>query len=86
MTAHLVRVGVREFRDELARYLESDAPLAITRHGQTVGYYIPARAPRDEKELDALRRGVEHLEALLNEQGVSVEEILREFRARRARR
>jgi hypothetical protein len=31
-----VRVGMREFRDKLATYLlESDAPVAITRHGDT---------------------------------------------------
>jgi len=44
-----VRVGIREFRDKLASYLlESDAPMAITRHGDTVGYYIPARRKRSE--------------------------------------
>jgi PHD/YefM family antitoxin component YafN of YafNO toxin-antitoxin module len=85
MSASIVQVGAREFREELARYLESESPLAITRHGRTVGYYIPARAPGDEAELDSLRRAVERLEALLEEHGVSVEEVLREFRARRAR-
>jgi len=86
MGANVVEVGVREFRDELARYLESETPLAITRHGQTVGYYIPARAPRDAEALDGLRRAVERLETLLGEHQVSVEEVLGEFRARRARR
>jgi PHD/YefM family antitoxin component YafN of YafNO toxin-antitoxin module len=39
-----VKVGIREFREKLASYvLESDTPVAITRHGDTVGYYIPAR-------------------------------------------
>ena len=39
-----LKVGIREFRDKLASYLlESDVPVAITRHGDTVGYYIPAR-------------------------------------------
>jgi hypothetical protein len=36
------RVGIREFRDKLATYLlESDKALAITRHGDTIGYYLP---------------------------------------------
>lgn len=86
MSAKVIEVGVREFREELARYLESESPLAITRHGRTVGYYIPTRARRDEEELDTFRRAAERLEALLSEHGVSEEEIVREFRARRARR
>jgi hypothetical protein len=28
----------REFRENLAGYLESDKPLAITRHGETLGF------------------------------------------------
>ena len=43
------RVGIREFRDKLATYLlESDKALAITRHGDTIGYYLPARRKRTE--------------------------------------
>lgn len=39
-----IRVGIRDFRENLATYLlESDSPVAITRHGDTVGYFIPAR-------------------------------------------
>ena len=38
-----VRIGIREFREKLAGYLESDQPLAITRHGETLGFYIPAQ-------------------------------------------
>ena len=35
-------LGIREFREKLASYLlESDVPVAITRHGDTVGHYIP---------------------------------------------
>ena len=34
-----VRVGMREFRSKLAQYLlEADTPIAITRHGETVGF------------------------------------------------
>ena len=33
-----LKVGIREFREKLASYLlESNKPLAITRHGDTVG-------------------------------------------------
>lgn len=51
-----VRVGIREFREELASYLlESETPVAITRHGDTVGYYIPARRKGSDAERAALR-------------------------------
>jgi hypothetical protein len=46
-----VKVGIREFREKLANYLlESDVPVAITRHADTVGYYIPARRKRTETD------------------------------------
>ena len=36
-----LKVGVREFREQFARFLESDAPVAITRRGETLGVYVP---------------------------------------------
>ena len=30
------KVGIREFRENLADYLESKTPVAITRHGATI--------------------------------------------------
>ena len=37
-----VKAGaIEEFRSELAQYIASNTPVAITRHGQTVGYFIP---------------------------------------------
>ena len=38
-------VSTREFRTDLAKYLESQEPLAISKHGRTIGYYIPAQQP-----------------------------------------
>lgn len=84
MSEHLIRVGSREFRENFAGYLASPAPVAITRHGQTVGYYIPASRNVDEEDLGALKRAVEQLKALLVEHRISEEEVLREFRAQRA--
>ena len=34
-----IKVGVREFRENFAAFLESDTPIAVTRHGETVGIY-----------------------------------------------
>ena len=80
-----IRVGVREFREDMARYLDSPTPVAITRHGQTVGYFIPVRAQIDQAELLALKRAVEQLEVLLAEHGMTEDEVVHELRARRAR-
>ncbi len=85
MFGPLIHVGVREFREDLAEYLDAPSPVAITRHGQTVGYYVPARGKVNEQELAALKEAVSQLAALLAEHGITEGEVVREFRARRAR-
>ena len=80
-----VKVGIRKFRDKLASYLlESDAPMAITRHGDTVGYYIPARRKRSESERDALRQVATRMQGMLAAEGISEDEILADFKKWRA--
>jgi len=82
-----VKVGIREFREKLASYmLESDAPVAITRHGETVGYYIPARRKRSDTERTALKEAASQLQKMLKAAGVSEEEIVADFRRSRAGR
>jgi PHD/YefM family antitoxin component YafN of YafNO toxin-antitoxin module len=81
-----VKVGIREFRDKLASYLlESDAPMAITRHGDTVGYYIPARRKRSENDRDALRRAATRMQGMLAAKDISEDELLAAFKKWRAR-
>ena len=36
-----IKVGVKEFRERIAAFLVSDVPVAVTRHGETLGIYIP---------------------------------------------
>ncbi len=80
-----VKVGIREFRENLANYLlESESPLAITRHGDTIGYYIPARRKRTEAEKAALREASAQLQKMLAEEGLSEDEILEDFKKWRA--
>ena len=63
-----VRVGIREFRENLATYLlESSSPVAITRHGDTIGYYIPARRTRSEGDRLALKEAAGRLAAMLDD-------------------
>lgn len=76
-----IKVGIRDFRENLATYLlESAAPVAITRHGDTVGYFIPARRKRSEAERMALKEAAAQLDALLASKGISEEEIVADFK------
>lgn len=78
------KVGVKEFRAKLPSYLESLSPVAITRHGETIGYYIPTRHRRNQPELDALKEATAKLEAMMSEMGVSEDDIVADFKLRRA--
>jgi PHD/YefM family antitoxin component YafN of YafNO toxin-antitoxin module len=76
-----LKVGIREFREKLATYLlESDKPLAITRHGDTVGYYLPARRKRSEAERSALREAAARLQEILAAEGLTEDEIIADFK------
>ena len=73
-------IGVREFRDGIAKYLDSATPIAITRHGQTVGYYVPARRKVSDQELQDLKEALGQLHGLMAEYGSSEDEIVDDFR------
>lgn len=76
-----VKIGIREFREKLASYLlEAEEPLAITRHGDTVGYYIPAGRRRSEEERAALKEAASRLQKALAAEGISEEEIVKDFK------
>lgn len=80
-----VKVGIREFREKLATYLlESDVPIAITRHGDTVGYFIPARRKRSEEERRALKEAAARLDTLLAAKGITEDELVADFKRWRA--
>ena len=82
-----VKVGIREFRENLAGYLESGTPLAIMRHGQTLGYYIPAQKRSRKAELEAMRAAAKDLDQMIASWGASEDELVEEFKEiRRAAR
>lgn len=73
-----VKVGVREFREQIARYLESDTPVAVTRHGETLGVYVPTpRKSRNTTDLNELRAAADRLAAALSD--VDEDELVAEF-------
>jgi len=81
------RVGVREFREKLSDYLESAAPVAIMRHGKTLGFYVPTPQRQHEEDLETLRRAGAQLDALIAASGATEDELVSEFKAlRKARR
>ena len=76
-----LKVGIREFREKLASYLlETEDTVAITRHGDTVGYYIPARRKRTETERAALKEASARFQKALAAEGISEEEVIRNFK------
>jgi prevent-host-death family protein len=85
----LLTIGIREFRAKLAEYLlKSDQPVAVTRHGATIGYFIPARATRTELDRAALKQAATRLAQVMQAEGLSeaeLEEVTQDFRAWRRR-
>jgi len=58
--------------------------VAITHHGDTVGYYIPARRKRSQADRAALKEAASRLQAALLAEGTSEDEILKDFKQWRA--
>ncbi|MGA2181660.1 MAG: type II toxin-antitoxin system Phd/YefM family antitoxin [Bryobacteraceae bacterium] len=75
-----VKVGMREFREKLAGYLESGAPLAILRHGETLGYYIPAKKRSRKAELEAMRAAAKDLDKMIGSWGANEDELMEEYK------
>jgi antitoxin (DNA-binding transcriptional repressor) of toxin-antitoxin stability system len=74
------KVGIREFRADIAQFIASGTPVAVTRHGQTVGYFIPTHGQLDA-DMAALKKASTTLDRLLAAQGVDAEEVVAEFKA-----
>ncbi len=73
------KVGIREFRSDLAEYIASSTPVAVTRHGQTVGYFIPAHG-QVQAHLAALKKASKTLDKLLDTQSVDVDAVVADFK------
>lgn len=78
-------VGIREFRAGLADYIGAAEPVAVTRHGVTVGWFIPTPVDR-EQQVSSLRAAASTLDELLASSGVEVEDVVAEYRAARQAR
>ena len=74
------KVGIREFRAGMADFIASSSPVAVTRHGQTIGYFIPTQGQADA-DIAALKKASKTLDQLLAARRVDVEEVVTEFKA-----
>jgi antitoxin (DNA-binding transcriptional repressor) of toxin-antitoxin stability system len=75
-------VGIREFRASLAEYIDTDATVTITRHGQAVGLFVPLRRPGAE-DLQRLRAAADKVREVLPLSDDEVEAVVADFDALR---
>ncbi len=74
-----IKVGVREFREQFARFLESDSPVAVTRRGETLGVYVPTpRKSAQSADRTELRAAAKRLAEVLSD--VDEDELVSEFK------
>ena len=79
-----IKVGVREFRERIASFLESDTPVAVTRRGETLGIYVPTPRKRAQTaDTSELRAAADRLAAALAD--INEEEVVAGFKRLRRR-
>lgn len=79
------KVGIREFRADIAEYIASNKPVAITRHGQTVGFFIPTHSYA-EADVAALKKASATLARLLAAKSVDVDAVVDELKSVRKKK
>ena len=78
------KVGIREFRAGMAEFIASSTPVAVTRHGQTIGYFIPTHG-QAEADVALLKKASKTLDRLLAAKRVDLEAVLADFKTARKR-
>jgi hypothetical protein len=78
------KVGIREFRAGMAEFIASSTPVAVTRHGQTIGYFIPTHG-QVEADIASLKKASKTLDRLLAAKSIDVEAVVAEFKTARKR-
>lgn len=72
------KIGIREFRENLAGYVEGGRPLTITRHGETLGFFIPAQKRTRKAEIKAMQAAAREFDKMIASWGSSEEELMKE--------
>ena len=63
-----------------AGYLQGGRPLAITRHGETLGFFIPAHKRDRKAEIVAMRAAARELDTMIAAWGASEDELMDEYK------
>lgn len=74
-----IRVGIRELREKLAEYMESTVPIEVTRHGQTVGFYIPVPKIPGQSERDSFLAAGQRMQEECVRLGIAEDELVADF-------
>jgi len=85
----LEKVGMQEFREHFDNYVDAGKPVAVTKHGRTVGLYIPVRHKPGSADLVALEEAGRALDTLMGQKGISEEaavEVFERLRLQKTRR
>jgi hypothetical protein len=77
-----IEVEIRASEAELENYISSGTPVAVTRGGKTVGYFIPAIWPK-AADVAALTEAGDAFDHTVGAQDIDIEEIVAEFDALR---
>ena len=72
--AKLKNVGVREFRDHATQYLSGSDPVAVSKHGRVIGFYVPLQRDEDEVERAVAKLG-ETVGQVLADSGLTEDEL-----------
>ncbi len=75
--------SLRECRAGLSDFIAADAPVAVTRHGQTVGIFISIHSKPAEADIAAMKMATAKMERLLAAKSISVDALVEEFKAAR---
>lgn len=77
----LKNVGVREFRDHATSYLSGSDPVAVSKHGRVVGFYVPVERDEDEVKAAVNKLG-ETVGQVLTDSGLTEDELADLFELR----
>ena len=72
--------SVRDLLPVLEKVIQSGKPLAIMRHGETLGFYIPAQKRSRKAEVEAMRAAAKDLDELIDSWGAGEEELMQEYK------
>jgi hypothetical protein len=83
-----IKGSVRELRERIASFLESDTLVAVTRRGETLGVDVPTRRKRPKTaHISELKEAADRLASALADVDVDAdeEELVAEFKELRRR-